>query len=126
MNSLGGGEERQDVLRLVMALSPLGLWVRSHIFCDRFSIGHITVVSQCREFSVGWKSWHSIVKFNTFSVGATVPHHDVNGKFIEYQPMRWPHYGAIVSHWVLAVALTLLAAYLILWKPRKQEGESDV
>lgn len=31
----------------------------------------------------------------------------------------------LVPHWSLVLPLTLLSAYLILWKPRKRKGESD-
>ena len=31
----------------------------------------------------------------------------------------------IVPHWTLVIPLTLLSAYLILWKPRKRKAETD-
>lgn len=103
-----GWRRKTGVVTLVMALVLMTGWVRSFHFCDLLWIqspwGSHFVYSECGHF----RAWvFSGRRFATIC------------GWVLSQPGEWMHDGNSVPYGPIVIPLTLLSAYLILWKPRK-------
>lgn len=120
-----GWRRKVGCVALVMACTLIGFWTRSQFDADVlcWSVGHETEVVISRDGVLSW--WR-------LATERPVPRF-WNPRFVN-QSRDGTHYVAIgdwfvelgaadscsVPYWPFAMPLTLFAAFLILWKPRKQ------
>ena len=110
----------------MMALAMAMLWFRSFWRCDR--IGVAFNGRQHDVFSAdGVFLWFSDVS----GIAPNILHEDVSMGWVTDSP-RSPVYRSFIllrtsnanrlafAYWTLAIPLTLLSTYLILWKPREK------
>lgn len=109
-----GWQRKVGCVTLVMALAVCAMWIRNSVVSDLFLIGQVSV-----HFSRGGVVW-SIDDGSMWHWGSW-----------EHLPKDWNangthlHFGsntAVVPYWCIVLLLSLLSAYLILWKPRKRTG----
>lgn len=109
-----GWRRKFGVATLVMACVVLGMWIRSYALVDQiFVFGNILISnSGCMVWD--WQGWGgpdaNILHFYS----------DLASPFDE----DW-YFGADgirLPYWIIAIPLTLLSAYLILWQPRQRTG----
>ncbi len=117
-----GWRRKAGCLALVMALILIGQWIRSRIVSDRMDVAwggrQHAIISAGG--SVYW--WRDIAKADWFRVKVGYsPAEDVVMAQADYWRLerRHPERSVIpIPLLFLAIPLTLLSAYLILWKPR--------
>jgi hypothetical protein len=128
-----GWRRKAGCVALVMACALMGAWIRSRAISDRIVIrryGHITeyLVSELSGF--GWKKEIEWSLIAAGGVVTDVPYCEWLG--FKYGMRFAPEASLglvakvnvrIVPYWALTVPLTLLSAYLILWKPRTKPKE---
>jgi hypothetical protein len=114
---------------LTMACVLMGVWLRSRFFRDslNFPIGSRQYCVFSMASAIGWSGLdHSnggVLEWES----EPIAHSEVDSElsalllnaqmdFLDQRLAIW-----LVSYWLLVLPLTLLSAYLILWKPRKRE-----
>jgi hypothetical protein len=131
-----GWRRKAGVVTLVMALAAFGLWVRSLIVYDGVAVSNIRLASRN-----GWVSWRTlpglyadeVMEWETDVIGDDEDYLLPGDPSVEWQfqltglGMGWEQnlghgrtYIRIACQWYFIVPLTLLSAYLLLWKPRMQ------
>lgn len=110
-----GWRHKVGCVTLVMACVMAGLWVRSYLADDHIWVGtpyrRLAVLSQEGNFS--WESNPPSSSSFHFDYGVT----SINTMF------RFESLAYATPYWAIIVPLTLVSAYLILWKPRKRSGQ---
>jgi hypothetical protein len=116
-----GWRRKAGVVALVMALALMGGWIRSYALLDDVSFS-TPWRSHCIVSASGKLSWVAGYEEHWPLAWVTVSRIDDDGGLEALyfgEPSifdsRW-----IVSYWIPTIPLTLLSAYLILWKPRKR------
>jgi len=118
-----GWRRKLGCVLLVMATVVVGIWIRSSIVYDQCvwaDSNHKNVVYSLNgEF--GWLRW-SVNRRQQLSFGSVPLDSDGEAKWRMLHDMMRAMNDAgkwTGSYWFIATPLTLLSAYLILWKPRK-------
>ena len=132
-----GWRRKAGCVTLVMACMVFGGWMRSRIACDaaEFTIGHrrhrIMSTANCVSWyscdehgvSMSQRRWWSSVVFKE------PRRNDQDYWKARIADQVWhTHKGFAawtVKYSSLAIPLTLLSAYLLLWKPRKRQNTPD-
>lgn len=119
-----GWRRKLGCVALVMAGLLASGWVRSHSCFDR---AHMDWPSRSERHYVGSEKgriWWMCIPYNppVYSVGwETEMIYRATQCDWRFDEDSW-----VIPYWPLAVPLTLLSAYLILWKPRKPPAKSVV
>ena len=116
-----GWRRKAGTVTLVMACVLSLLWYRSQFFGDRLTVGPLIGVSQFGEVSFGYSPNISRLALNSVQLHGVVTGTGPGGLVLRSPDARWRHFKPVISYWPLAILLTLLSAYLILWKSRKRE-----
>lgn len=101
---------KAGVVTLVMAFGLYCLWLRSQFIIDKLQIGLLILTSQDGIMTSDLESIYG----RPFDL-----------EWYTYEPEDVPTPSPIArkfSHWTCILPLTVLSAYLILWKPRKRTG----
>jgi hypothetical protein len=135
-----GWRRKAGVVTLVMALALLVGWVRSRVVLDSLSFAVRSQVTESLVSGGGLVAWQA--KTNSSPPSVTWNTAPVTDSFDGFNnpSMRWSWRGfgvgelvpeeefdierivfRIVPYWSLVLPLTILSAYLILWKPRKSK-----
>jgi hypothetical protein len=138
-----GWRRKVGCVTLLMACALLVGWVRSHVVLDSLSFSVRCQVTESLVSGGGLVAWQA--KTNTSPPSVTWNTAPVTDSFdgFNFPSMRcsWRRFGfglgefvpeeefdterivfRIVPYWSLILPLTLLSAYLILWKPRQQDS----
>ncbi|MEI8383777.1 MAG: hypothetical protein WCJ09_26925 [Planctomycetota bacterium] len=131
-----GWRRKAGCVTLVMACVVMAMWVRSHNMVDgiTFSIGDRHHAIGSMQHGIAWFGWDLIHKdewgfqshsvdelgFQSMSLSMIVEEWNRSAQKAEANPNAWA-----IRYWSIVLPLTLLSAYLILWKPRKRKAESD-
>ncbi|MDB5346665.1 MAG: hypothetical protein JWP89_5042 [Schlesneria sp.] len=116
-----GWRRKAGLVTLVMALALTGMWIRSHDvwIAIWFPCGswHYCLIS-----ADGNLSWCSLNKtdFEQLLDDCMGGRYGFHGCGICTSLYRFGHEIPTIPHWFLVIPLTLLSAYLILWKPLKR------
>lgn len=107
-----GWRRKVGVVTLVMALVMMALWIRSYVLFDQiFVLGNL-VLSNSGCIVWDWQGWGGPdANFLHFYSDRASPF-DVDWYFGTD--------GIRLPYWIVTIPLTLLTAYLILWKPREK------
>ena len=127
-----GWRRKAGCVTLVVALLLMAGWLRSRNISDRIVIrryGHVTEYLVSQQSGFGWSKeiyWNLIGA----EMLTEVPYREWLG--FRYGMKLLPDNLVakvnvrIIPYWSLTIPLTLLSAYLLLWKPRpKPKGEPD-
>ena len=120
-----GWRRKVGVVTLVMALILMAAWLRSFAIRDTLRIptqesSHyfrsVTGSLQWRRFDstangIAWRSY-------TPAERESAPRWE---KW-DWSDWMFEDYAWIIPYWSIVIPLTLLSAYLLLWKPRKRTG----
>jgi hypothetical protein len=107
---------KAGVVTLLMACALLGGWIRSSVVWDYVELGN---------FKVG-SDGGAIYRVNTGSSSSWGWNARRREALEWYHPLnkcRCNKIFCIAPYWSVVIPLTLIAAYLILWKPRKREAK---
>jgi hypothetical protein len=130
-----GWRRKAGTVTLVMALAVAGIWMRSRVVCDtlQFKFGgrlHDIVSYSNQTSGVSWKfdlAFPEVLDWGSIPLNE-VDADDIEGTLANYREgyrdlgfFEWH-----VPHWLLVLPLSLLSAYLILWKPRKQSSPNQL
>ena len=116
-----GWRRKAGCVLLVMACGLATSWVRSWTIEDSidFMLGHRQQRITSDKERLLWGAW-DFTESGTYG-WSSKPHPELSGGgFVIFNSQR-PSFWTI-SHWTVVLPLTLLSAYLILWKPRKQKS----
>ena len=122
---LHGWRRKAGVVSLVVACVSMGIWFRStfkgdYLRQERGSISHVFISADGELKSLSWKSSGQL-KGNDISLGLspgflsksyTTTVNELTTSNVSFREFHLPY-------WSITIPLTLLSAYLILWKPRK-------
>jgi hypothetical protein len=126
-----GWRRKMGVVALVMACLVTGLWVRTLFFADQFCfvIGDRKHYINSGQSGLTWLSidrspmleWHTVIPAEEFEqIKLSRPlTQSLNETFAILTDRGTNPACRYLLYWWLALPLTLLSAYLILWKPRK-------
>ena len=129
-----GWRRQAGVVTLVMALALMSGWIRSLSVTDscQLPVGgrwQAGCVSHRGRFSCGWTDLEGAMDYEW----RTVPNHGpialrIRGLYFDFTGGQAPNPSGklsphIIPYWCVVLPLTLLSAYLILWKPRKREAK---
>lgn len=127
-----GWRRKVGCVALVMACIITGLWVRTLFFADQLQcvIGGRTNYLISFRSGFCWMSvdgdasmmWTTITteKLQSMYDQQTIP--QISSSFVAQHSASGLHPGCCyLLYWWLALPLTLVAAYLILWKPQPKE-----
>ena len=124
-----GWRRKAGCVTLVMACVITSLWMRSYYLCDDvwFQIGSRTHMITSLRGGIGWSSWDYVMADSGLITRDLSREPNLVGiPFRDYMK-RWDNQRRYASwnvwywyayYWQCCVPLTLLSAYLILWKPR--------
>ena len=120
-----GWRRKAGGVLFVMALLTFGGFVRSFLVWDRLFIRVGPIMHLVTSFD-GCVSWWSreigqLEVYSTEIVPEWKTRSAAEGR--EYAATE-PLQSWLIPYWFLAIPLTLLSAYLILWKPRKRATPS--
>lgn len=110
-------------ITLVIALTLMGMWVRSGFVCDFvvFYVGDYSCVAGSVNNQVRLWSWKSEPGSESFDFRLGVKVTDgLRNQLDQQQEDTFEDFVLIMPYWRLTISLTLLSAYLILWTPRKR------
>jgi hypothetical protein len=145
-----GWRRKAGVVSLVMAVAVMGMWARSFVVVEQLRVSACSVasirgtVAAVRSTLPQASPQPTYSKYLVSEIASFKP--DENGNYPDWWggvevDQRWDlagfHFGrrridqdqqSIIQlgfpYWSLALPLTLLSAYLILWKPRKPREPS--
>lgn len=121
-----GWRRKVGCVTLVMSLAVMGLWMRSRIVCDLFGIpiGERQTVLWSLDGKAYWfgcnadgGDWFGLTsrQLNQKVLDGV---NRQRAELAQQPAMEYKEWS--VPYLPVAIGLTLLSAYLILWKPRKQ------
>jgi hypothetical protein len=124
-----GWRRKLGCIALVMACAVFGMWMRSRVLIDFYEISvgdRQHAFGSCHGY-LSWRSWDGSVgageRWQTLPASPNDIEIFLN---LEYEHLASSHTRQwVLPHAWLVVAMTLLAAYLILWKPRKRIEKRD-
>eukprot|EP00456_Euglypha_rotunda_P089583 TRINITY_DN9286_c0_g1_i4.p1 TRINITY_DN9286_c0_g1~~TRINITY_DN9286_c0_g1_i4.p1 ORF type:complete len:139 (-),score=3.17 TRINITY_DN9286_c0_g1_i4:19-435(-) len=121
-----GWRRKAGAVTLVMACLLCGMWIRSRVLIDFCETPLGDRVHSFGSFHgyLSWRSWNS--NSNRGNSWQTLPAQAISPEILlglnldslKHQTREW-----VIPHSWIAAPLTLLSAYLILWKPRKRNIE---
>lgn len=113
-NIFHGWRPKVGLVTLVMAVAVMGLWIKSYYYQDFVSTrdSRFVIVSQEGYFSWDWRTQLQSTGPNYLWGSQLLP--SGGGVFFK-------HFSTAVSYQSVTLILTLLSAYLILWRPRKKK-----
>lgn len=124
-----GWRRKVGCVALVMACIVVGMWIRSSVFYDQCAWADTNrknvVYSLNGEF--GWWHWEGSRR-KPISFGSFPLAREDEAKWrmiLEMSRLQNDARGWTCLYWHLAIPLTLLSAYLLLWKPRKRTGADN-
>ncbi len=125
-----GWRRKAGCVTLVLALVFMGAWLRSYIVEDRlaFTTGDFRHAISSFQGRVGWDRWLDSppsvgVAWSSEWRNLNMP---IRARPTHFKARPGSILGKLqfesraVPYWPFAIPLTLLSAYLILWKPRKR------
>lgn len=124
-----GWRRKLGCIALVLACSLFGLWMRSRVLIDFYeiSVGDRQHCFGSYHGYLSWRSWDT--SFGRGQTWQTLPAQEtdpeiylnINSPLVApSHPRQW----VIPDAWIVA-AMTLVAAYLIVWRPRKRIANTD-
>ena len=127
-----GWRRKAGVVTLAMALLPAIGWMRSYIVEDRlaFTSGDFRHAISSFQGNVGWDRWLNIPPAGGFGWSSEWRNSNqpISPRPTYFRAAPGSLLGQLqfesraVPYWPFVVPLTLLSAWLILWKPRKASG----
>mgnify|MGYP001554100057 CR=1 FL=1 len=130
-----GWRRKAGCVKLIMAVAVFGMWMRSRVMFDWLTFatnlrGHwvcsyadsIWWISFPQDRSAWWLPFNSgdDSSLSLLSIPERATRAWVNVHFLLRQRNRPEVKRWKVRYWQIVISLTLLSAYLILWKPRKR------
>ena len=120
-----GWRRKVGCVLLVMALAVTGAWIRSVVVADTFlfAIGNQQYMAFSCDGTVEWFSWPVAPSVGPQFITRSVSLFDAKfgWETLGLHGARLHHHDSTIEYWMLSPPLTLLSAYLILWKPRPKE-----
>jgi hypothetical protein len=131
-----GWRRKVGCVTLMVSLALVGAWIRSSRVFDHisFAIGNRQYEIRSIGNHVWWRSWEPVRLKPDWSSSSLLSKErvtDLSAKVDgEYRMMR----GLVrlrfalwnADYWSITMPLTLLSAYLILWKPRKKPNAQQI
>ena len=119
-----GCRRKAGCVALVMALAMMGMWLRSMTVFDVVNISRWEQQCQIASargmiFSAVWHETNPSYRRNDWGQLDLSKMDDPNVA-IQLAIDSWGSYDWLIPYWSITIPLTLLSAYLILWKPRKR------
>jgi hypothetical protein len=121
-----GWRRKAGVATLVMACLSGGIWFRStfkgdYLRRERGAISDVFISANGELKCLSWKS-SGRLRGNDISLGISPGFlsKGYNATADELGTSNVPFHEFRLQYWSIAIPLTLLSAYLILWKPRKR------
>ena len=110
-----GWRRKTGCVALGLACATMGIWIRSYYYQDFVATrdSRFVIVSQEGYVSWDWRTQLQSTGLNLHWGSQLLP--PGGGVFFK-------HFSTAVRYQSVTLILTLLAAYLILWKPRKRTG----
>lgn len=112
-----GWRRKMGCFTLVMAVGIGTFCVRSYIIGDSLSLWQLDVTSKQGHVSWAWFPENSRLSVSWRSVNLV-------SELPSYDKMIVVHYDESIHYGIVTIPLTLLSAYLLLWKPKKQSPET--
>ena len=109
----------------------MGMWMRSLVSVDDITVRRTKSreLLQSANGSIRWISFNSVAPEKPSFDWNTTPVECEAFIQVDNPYMGWRSWGGrrrwivrFVAYWLVTIPLTLLSAYLILWKPRKRMG----
>lgn len=121
-----GWRRKVGIVTLVMACVVCGLWVRSFYIMDILAAGGSTRQHVVESVN-GRIWWTAYLEGAEWEFSSTFVHRAFPPGYLEtilprkmLAEVEGGQFGQwIIPYWSITIPLTLLSAYLILWKPRK-------
>jgi hypothetical protein len=114
-----GWRQKAGVVTLVITLALAALWCRSYAELDRFWI-HLPTSSHVIYSVRGATGW-AIQGARPEEPFVSWEHESASPFTEPYRYWKFNSESWEIVDWILVCPLTLLSAYLIVWKPRKQQ-----
>jgi len=115
-----GWRRKAGIVTLVMALATCGMWIRTTVVFDAVQLEHVGFGSA--RGGIYWVYVHEQLNWDWETTSeSTLRSSFGNMSLAEVLSNELPSeipYGYVL-YWWLVWPLTLLSAYLLLWKPRK-------
>ena len=115
-----GWRRKAGCVLLVAAAALLGVWIRSGVIPDymQYEWGGSVHTIKSENATLSWTSCDSVERQEYMRLELRRQRTDHSGS-IEI-PLPRSYRKRTVDYWSITLPLTLLSAYLILWKPRKR------
>lgn len=119
-----GWRRKVGCITLVLALAMTGMWLRSMTVFDAVNISRWEQQCQIASargmiFSAVWHETNPLNRRNDWGQ-LDLSKMDDPKIAIQLAIDSWASYDWHIPYWSIVLLLTLLSAYLILWKPRKR------
>ncbi len=120
-----GWRRKAGCVTLVMALTLTGIWVRSSIIIDEVLVTwpgnrHNYLVSLPGRILLDF--WDLEYAPETYWIQHPCSLSVINDRLNWFEEN---HATFDIPYWIITIPLTLLSAYLILWKPRKRAAKPE-
>ena len=109
-----GWRPKVGCVLLVIALPLMTLWIRSYTFYDMIAAKGVLILSNSGCMAWDWRGW-GVPDANVIAWESENASPFSEDWYVAADGVRFPYWSAVTP-------LTLLSAYLILWKTRKAKG----